>query len=224
MYMLMGLDDNTVIPSPNLPVARAIRMIPPRRMYTMQGVGGTGAGGLGLVLTGEGTHQENVGIAGPLGATITSLRKQVDSSQSYKALPDARWQALAALDQYSGQLRYLKGKVDAENYDLFGANSVRDVNAQLKVLKSNVGALRGQILAVLRKEQSDITTGKTIKEQADAAKRALDEDKQSWWDQYKTPVYVGSALVGAALLAYLLGPLIRGVGARVAAAPAPKAA
>lgn len=178
------------------------------------------AHGLGLDPSGF-TKAENEGLLS-IGATIVSTRAQVESSPSY-ATPDgrvAKKAVLAALDTYTKQFTPLRSRVEARNYDYFGTNSVDDVNARLKRLKSDVEAMRGQVTAFTKKTQSGAATSAALKVQTQAVLEDEAARKKAWWDEYKTPVYVGAGLLAAGALVYLLGPAIRNIGGRATAAKA----
>ena len=178
----------------------------------------------GLGIDPFGTHEENQGIAGPLGAAMVSLKSMIASSPAYKTPDGAKLatQAIKTLDSYTKTFADIRGRVAANDYAWgIGRDSASGVNGRLKALKSDVEALHGEVSRFIKKWQTGTQAAATIGKQQTGVEARIAKDEATWWDTYKTPVYVGAGLLATGALVYLLGPAVRNIGGRVTA---PKAA
>ena len=181
-----------------------------------------GVGDLGFTVQ-RGTHIENEALVTEISGALTALDSRsragtLKGTPAGKALAD-RVRALRAV------LGLIRQRVDTENYDFTGEHSVEQINDRLARLKDEARSLVGDVGRAAKARGAERTavveeTAKTIVARGAAQEKSEAERKEGFFDKYGTYIKWGGAVVGLGLSAYLFGPLIRGVGARVGRAPA----
>lgn len=182
---------------------------------------GLGQGGLGFTFS-RGTHAENEALITGIEATLVSVADRVTRGE-LRGTQTARDVANRA-QVLRGELGPLRQRVAEEDYDFTSPFDVDGINGRLKRMRDEVGGLVGSIQRVIMEPSgspaqvaADTREATLVREKAKVQVEDEKKREEGFWDKYGLYVKIGSGVVGLGLMAYLFGPLVRGLGARAGA-------
>jgi len=181
-------------------------------------------GSLGFTLF-RGTHAENEGLLTGVEGSLVALSDRLGRGEARGTATATS--AGARVTVLRGELALIRQRIVDEDYDFTGQYTVDGINGRLKRMKDEVDGLVASVTRTVQEPKGSATQAATDRResalvQTKTVVQTKDEKDRTtsafalFMEKYGTYVKVGGGLVALGLVAYAFGPLVRGLGSRVA--------